>query len=404
MSDMGIPGPNAPTGWAKGPAKRDLIPPHGGKLISLWTTEEEAQEIAREARSFPAVHLDRRQLSDLELLASGAYSPLEGFLCRDDFEAVLHLSRLASGSVWTIPITLAVDGETASKLSPGHPVALHDDGGDLLGILHLSDKFLYDKEEYARRVFQTASASHPGVKRIYEQGEWILGGPVKVLRRPPTVEFPLYHLDPAHTREIIRDRGWRSVVGFQTRNPIHRAHEFMLKSALEIFDALLIQPLVGETRPSDIPAKVRLRCYEVLIDGYYPKDRTLLTVLPAVMRFAGPREAVFHALIRKNYGCTHFIVGRDHAGVGGYYGPYDAQRIFDQFDSGEIGIAPLCFENTFYCTVCQSMASYKTCPHPAERHISLSGTRVREMLAQREAPPAEFTRPEVARVLLEGLE
>jgi sulfate adenylyltransferase len=252
-----------------------------------------------------------------------------------------------------------------------------------------------------REVFRTNDPAHPGVRRILEQGQVLLGGRVTVVRRPGTIEFPEHHLDPAQTRALIRERGFKSVVGFQTRNPIHRAHEFILKSALELHDALLIQPLVGETRPGDIPAAVRLRCYEALLEAYYPRQRTLLSVLPAVMRFAGPREAVFHALIRKNYGCTHFIVGRDHAGLNGYYGPYDAQQIFDEFSPAELGVVPLRYENTFYCAVCIGMASLKTCPHPTSEHLSLSGTRVREMLARRELPPTEFTRPEVARILME---
>jgi sulfate adenylyltransferase len=379
-----------------------LIAPHGGSLVNLWAkSAAEIQEIERAVRAFRSVTLGSRQRADLELLASGAYSPLRGFMNRADFESVLHRSRLASGLVWTIPIVLDTDAWTAARLAPGDPVALRDEAGTLLGVLSLEDKYTPDRDNHARQVFGTTDTAHPGVERVYAQGAWFLGGPVSVVRRPETVEFPRYHLDPVDTRERIEAKGWHTVVGFQTRNPIHRAHEFMLKSSLEIFDALMIQPLVGETRPSDIPAPVRLRCYEVLIDGYYPKDRTLLVVLPAVMRFAGPREAVFHALIRKNFGCTHFIVGRDHAGVGNYYGTYDAQKIFDSFEPEEIGIHPLRFEHTFYCRACQGMASFKTCPHPTDEHLVLSGTSVREMLAQREFPPAEFTRPEVARVLME---
>jgi len=380
----------------------DLIDPHGAALVERWASPSEAQEIAREAPRWPGLELGRAQRSDLELLASGAYSPLRGFLEKDDFESVLERSRLASGAVFTIPIVLPVDSRAAAQLSRGTHVGLYDEAGLLLGALELREAYRYDKGEYARRVFGTDDDAHPGVRRIHEQGDWFLGGPVTVVRRPDDIEFPKYHLDPAHTREIIRSRGWRTVVGFQTRNPIHRAHEFILKSALEIFDALMIQPLVGETRPSDIPANVRVRCYEVLLAAHFPERRTLLSILPATMRFAGPREAVFHALIRRNYGCTHFIVGRDHAGVGDFYDPYDAQRIFDEFDPKEIGITPLRFENSFYCQTCRQMASFKTCPHPEECHLTLSGTRVREMLALKQAPPVEFTRPEVARVLLEA--
>jgi sulfate adenylyltransferase len=240
------------------------------------------------------------------------------------------------------------------------------------------------------------------VARVLAEGNHLLAGPVTVIRRPLPVQFPSHHLDPAETRGRIRAAGWRTVVGFQTRNPIHRAHEFILKSALEIHDGLLIQPLVGETKRGDVPAEVRMRCYEVLIEKYFPREHTLLSVLPAVMRFAGPREAVFHALIRKNYGCTHFIVGRDHAGVGDFYGPYDAQRFFDRFDPAELGITPLRFENTFHCRACHGMASGKTCPHPGDHRLELSGSKVREMLSRRESLPVEFTRPEVARVLMES--
>jgi len=378
-----------------------LIRPHGGKLVNRWAGREETARIEREARRLPHLVLSRRQQSDLQLIASGAYSPLDGFMGREDFESVIRTSRLASGNVWTIPISLAVQQTVAARLSPGDPVALYSSLNTLLGLLQLSERFSCERNEVARRVFQTTDRSHPGVKRLFEEGEWLLGGKVTLIRRAAEVEFPKYHLDPIQTRALIRKRGWNTIVGFQTRNPIHRAHEFMLKSALEIFDGLMIHPLVGETQASDIPARVRLRCYEVLLEGYYPKERTLLTVLPAVMRFAGPREAIFHALVRKNYGCTHFIVGRDHAGVGNFYGPYDAQRAFEEFSPEEIGVTPLCFEHTFYCAACLGMASFKTCPHPTDRHVVLSGTKVREMLARREAPPVEFTRPEVARILME---
>ena len=378
-----------------------MIAPHGGSLVELWATPAAAEILDREGPGMPSVLLGERQQSDLELLANGAFSPLTGFMGLEDLESVLVRSRLASGAVWTIPVVLGVDSATAAKLSRGDDIALRDQSESLLAVLHLEEKYTWDKEEYARRVFGTADPAHPGVKKTFETGEWLLAGPITVVRRPATIEFPRYHLDPAQTRALFHEKGWRTIVGFQTRNPIHRAHEFILKSALELFDGLLIHPLVGETRPEDIPADVRLRCYEALIEGYYPKERTMLAVLPAVMRFAGPREAVFHALIRKNYGCTHFIVGRDHAGVGNYYGPYDAQKIFDRFEPAEIGIQPLRFENSFYCTACQSMASYKTCPHPVDRHVSLSGTKVREMLRQGELPPAEFTRPEVAQILME---
>ena len=381
---------------------RSLIAPQGGALVDLWASPGEAAEIAVAAPALPRVTLNLRQQADLELLANGAYSPLRGFMEKDDLESVLERGRLASGIVWTIPIVLAVDDGASSLLRVGERIGLEDTQGHLLAVMDLRERYAWNRTVYAQSVFRTTDGRHPGVQKVLEKGEWLLGGPLTVVRRPDTIEFPSYHLDPAQTRTIIQQKGWRTVVGFQTRNPIHRAHEFILKSALEIFDGLLIQPLVGETRPGDVPAQVRLRCYEALLEGYYPKDRILLAVLPAVMRFAGPREAVFHALIRKNYGCTHFIVGRDHAGVGGYYGPYDAQRIFDEFEPEEIGIQPLRFENSFFCTVCQSMASFKTCPHPPEKHLSLSGTKVREMLAQRELPPAEFTRPEVARILMEA--
>jgi len=378
-----------------------LIRPHGGKLVNRWADPQEAARIEREAPRLPRLVLSRRQQSDLQLIASGAYSPLEGFMGHEDLYSVLQTSRLSTGAIWTIPITLAVQRTEARRLPIGHQVALYDSHNTLLGLLHLRDRFSTKPEEIARCVFGTTDSVHPGVRRLREEGRWLLGGQVTVLRRSAEVEFPKYHLDPIQTRALIRERGWKTVVGFQTRNPIHRAHEFMLKSALEIFDGLMIHPLVGETQPSDIPARVRLRCYEVLLEGYYPRERTLLTVLPAVMRFAGPREAIFHALVRKNYGCTHFIVGRDHAGVGNFYGPYDAQRAFDDFPPEEVEVVPLRFEHTFYCGACQAMASSKTCPHPASRHVVLSGTKVREMLARREAPPVEFTRPEVAQVLME---
>jgi sulfate adenylyltransferase len=321
---------------------------------------------------------------------------------RADYEAVVDRGRLASGLPWTIPITLSTSAERAAALRAGEVVGLLSPAGELVGALTVAESFEYDKPREAERVFGTTDQAHPAVGYLMgEMGDRLLGGEVQLLRRSPP-PFPDYDHGPRATRAQFRERGWRRVVAFQTRNPIHRAHEFITKCALEICDGLMIHPIVGYTKEDDIPADVRMRCYEAIIANYYPADRVVLATLPAAMRYAGPKEAIFHAIMRRNHGCTHFIVGRDHAGVGNYYGTYDAQKIFDQYGADEIGITPLRFEHSFFCRRCDEMGTAKTCPHDRSHHVFLSGTKVRELLASGQRPPPEFSRPEVADLLIEA--
>jgi sulfate adenylyltransferase len=380
------------------------MPPHGGELIERLVGADEATSWRDRYRELPAVVLNERQVSDLEMIGTGGLSPLAGFMGKADYEAVVGGMRLANGLPWTIPVTLAVEGDRAASLKEGQEVALlAEDRQTLLGVLRLRERFGYDPRREAREVYRTEDEAHPGVAAVYAQGNTLLGGEVTVLQLPAHRDFPEFRLTPAQTRAEFARRGWQRIVGFQTRNPVHRAHEYIQKSALEIVDGLLLHPLVGATKSDDVPADVRMRCYVALLENYYPRDRVVLSVNPAAMRYAGPREAIFHAIVRKNYGCTHFIVGRDHAGVGNYYGTYDAQRIFDEFEPGELGITPLNFEHTFYCRKCEGMASAKTCPHDPSHHVALAGTKVRELLRNGIEPPHEFSRPEVARILIEAM-
>ena len=365
-----------------------LIKPHGGRLVDRFGERPDGVE------SLETVTLTSREVSDLDMLAVGALSPLEGFMGRDDYERVVEDMRLANGLPWALPVCLAV--QEAPK---GDRVALADDSGRLLAVLDVEEAYEYDQELEAERCFRTTDAEHPGVARLFEQHPLYLSGRVTVFDRVPPA-FPELALDPADTRAAFAERGWKRVVGFQTRNPIHRAHEYLTKVALETVDGLLIHPLVGDTKSDDVPAATRVACYRVLVDGYYPADRVVVSAFPAAMRYAGPREAIWHAICRKNYGCSHFIVGRDHAGVGSYYGTYDAQLIFDELEPHELDIEPMFFEHSFWCKTCGSMASAKTCPHPSDDHVFLSGTKVREMLEGGELPPVEFSRPEVAEVLI----
>ena len=375
---------------------------HGGRLVNLVATGERARELEAEAAHLPSVRLNVFELSDLEMLAIGAFSPLHGFMKRADYESTVKNMRLANGLAWTMPITLAVSAETAAQARNRNRVALADSEGVLLAVMDVEEVYGFDRELEARQVFRTTETAHPGVAYLYSRGDTLIGGAVEVFRRPGGHGFEKYRHDPADTRRTFAERGWRTVVGFQTRNPVHRAHEYIQKTALEIVDGLLLHPIAGETKSDDVSLEVRLRCYEVLLENYYPKDRVLLALNPASMRYAGPREAIFHALVRKNFGCTHFIVGRDHAGVGKYYGPYDAQKISDEFKPQELGITPLFFENSFYCRKCAGMASPKTCGHEESARVVLSGTQVRTALRDGGQLPLEFTRPEVAAVLHEA--
>jgi sulfate adenylyltransferase len=333
------------------------------------------------------------------LIAIGAFSPLTGFIGRKDYENVVDNQRLENGLPWTIPVTLAVSEEDAKRVGTSSDIALTDDHGQVVAIMNLEEVYSYDRQHEAQRVLQTTSVAHPGVGYLKSVGDQCLAGPISLLRRPDRGQFTNYLLDPKETRFLFEHRGWRTVVAFQTRNPVHRAHEYILKCALETVDGLLLHPLVGETRSEDVPAEVRLQCYLALLDSALPASRAVLSMYPAAMRYAGPREAIFHALARKNYGCSHFIVGRDHAGVGNFYGTYDAQRKFLEFEPGELGITPICFDATFFCRECGAMASEKTCKHGPEERLTLSGTKVRELLRADKDLPPEFTRPEVAEIL-----
>ena len=382
---------------------RTPIPAHGGILVNRILDGHDREMRLKHLSTLSKLTLNAREKSDLDMIACGALSPLEGFMGEQDYLSVVHHMRLKNGLPWTIPITLSTSKEKASVLSFDNPILLEDENGTPLALLKLEEKFEPNKEIEAEKVYKTTEEAHPGVAALKKQGEVYLGGKVEILNRVTYSDFLNYRKDPAELRELFAQKKWKRVVGFQTRNPIHRAHEYLTKSALEVCDGLLIHPLVGETKGDDISATVRMKCYEVLMQNYYPKERVLLAVNPAAMRYAGPREAIFHALIRKNYGCTHFIVGRDHAGVGNYYGTFDAHTIFDEFEPDEIGITPLFFDHTFFCHKCEEMASNKTCPHDNTSRVILSGTKVRELLSKGELPPQEFSRPEVAEILIESM-
>ncbi len=382
---------------------RNGIAPHGMQLVNRIATPEQKQEFLEKAEVLPRVQLDERAVSDLVMLAIGAFSPLTGFMEQADYDRVVVDMRLANGLPWSIPITLSVTEAIASPLKEGSLIRLDDPTGKFIGVLELTQKYRYDKTTEAINVYKTDDANHPGVQVVYNQGDINLAGSIWLLQREDHPQFPAYQIDPIESRRMFKEKGWKTIVGFQTRNPIHRAHEYIQKCAMETVDGLFLHPLVGATKEDDIPADVRMRCYEIILENYYPKDRVILAINPAAMRYAGPREAIFHAIVRKNYGCTHFIVGRDHAGVGDYYGTYDAQHIFDEFESAELGIVPMKFEHAFYCTRTDSMATTKTSPSNPQERIHLSGTKVREMLRRGELPPPQFSRPEVAAELIKAM-
>ena len=370
--------------------------PHGGQLVDRRLDADEANVLA--SGPLPSLPLTAAEAADLRALATGAYSPLTGFLGAKEHESVTESMRLPDGTLWSIPVCLGIaDGVRV----PAGRLALRGEGGELLGVLEVAEVFERDRDAEAELVYGTTDPEHPGVARVLSSPARAVAGPIQAVVEPLEGPVGARALTPAETRAAFAERGWSTVVGFQTRNPVHRAHEYLMKCALEMVDGLLLHPLVGPTKEGDVPAEVRMRAYEAVL-GYFPPSRVLLAALVAPMRYAGPREAVLHALVRKNYGCTHFIVGRDHAGVGSYYGTFEAQELIASLPAEDLGITPLRFDNAFYCRRCLAMATGKTCPHPDSEHVALSGTQVRTMLAAGQLPPPEFSRAEVAELLIEA--
>jgi len=391
-----------PPAWVVAMSK--LTPPHGGnQLRPLLIDDSTARsELIEQAESLPSVIVSSKEASDLVMLATGAFTPLEGFMGLADYDSVLTEMRLANRVLWPIPVTLAVGKGKADQFGEGDSLALAcQDSGQILAVMELREKFSPDKSREAQAVFGTTDDAHPGVRSVRRQGEVYLAGPVRALSegRYP-LKFPEF-ARPSETRRIFTERGWSTVAAFQTRNPIHRSHEYLTKVALEICDGLLIHPIVGKLKEGDIPAEVRMDCYRAMIDRYYPPERVVLKVYPMEMRYAGPREAILHAIIRQNFGCSHLIVGRDHAGVGDYYRPFDAQDIFDSLEPEDLQLKPIKMDWAFWCKKCKCMVSSRTCPHDGEDRLMISGTQLREMLSQGVRPPEQFTRPEVTDILLD---
>lgn len=376
-----------------------MIEPHGKVLINRWVKNKAKREgLLREAQRLPIVRLDDERIKDLQNIADGAYSPLVGFMRRHDFLKVTNDMTLEDGTVWTVPIILPVTEKEAEPLKEGSQIALGDEEGKVLAMMDLAQMYDYDKVATAEKLYGTDELSHPGVNDFLKAGEILLAGEISMLKQG-FATFSNYRLTPIETRVLFEEKGWQRVVGFQTRNPPHRGHEYLEKSALEGADGLLIHPKIGRKKAGDFRDEVILRSYEVLIEDYFPRDRVVLAILPAAMRYLGPREAVFDAIVRKNYGCTHFIVGRDHAGVGNFYHSFAAHEIFSEIDSVEI--EPLFFEHSFYCTRCKGMTSGKTCPHGKDERINPSGTKIRSLLEAGKHPPEEMMRAEVAEAILE---
>ena len=371
-----------------------MIAPHGGRLIERVDFSDRTKE---EAMELPKLSITMDEVRDLGNIGHGVFSPLEGYMFREDFENVLKEGRLASDLPWTIPIVKDVDKKDVEMLLKEDEVALVY-GNLPIAILKVEEIYPYEKKEYAERVFSTTSIEHPGVANLMKRKEHLVGGKITLISDPPT-NFPRYKLWPKETRVLFKEKGWKTVVGFQTRNAPHIGHEYVQKTALTFVDGLFINPLIGKKKKGDFRDKVIIAAYETLFKYYYPKNSATLGILETEMRYAGPREAIFHAIMRKNFGCTHFIVGRDHAGVGNFYGPYEAQEIF--YDYPDLGITPLFFRSFFYCKKCGTVVNEKICPHGPEYHVNFSGTKIREMLLKGEKPPELMMRPEVADVILQ---
>jgi sulfate adenylyltransferase len=377
--------------------------PHGGTLVDRTLSGTKRRAAFESAHALPRVELSERAVADLECIAHGIYSPLTGFMTEAEYASVIAHMRLPAGLAWTVPVALQLDEARANRVPVDADIALALPNGAIVATMTVTSKYRPDQDKEAQHVFRTSDETHPGVATMRSEGPVYLGGEVTLVDEIPHDDFLDHRLKPAQTRTAFDERGWETIVAFQTRNPIHRAHEYITKVALELVDGLLIHPLVGGTKADDIPADVRMKCYLTLLEHYYPESRTMLSTFPAAMRYAGPMEAIMHAIARQNYGCTHFIVGRDHAGVGNYYGTYDAQKMFDEFRGDELAIVPLRFDNAFFCQRTNQMATEKTSPSTPEERLSLSGTKLRAMLLAGEIPPEYVTRPEVAKVLMASM-